>query len=419
MIPEPRFYLKDPKSQEPTLIYMDVKYTASEGPQRFTLTTGEKILATAWSFASQRAIAGKQKPMSSSLNFWLDKMANTFKEEFRNFQIDGIVPLASELKERVNSKLNILPVSIKEAAPQKLSLFPFIEQYISDCTPIKKEATIKTYWGTYRRMKQFAETLAKRSFEYDDITIEWRSQFIKFLQSRGIGRNTEGKHIKTVKVFMNEATERGLNTNLSFRSKSFQKPAEDVERIFLTKEEIETLANLDLSDDKTNDVVRDYFIISCYTALRYSDVVRLKKENIKDEVLIVRTVKTGQEVVIPISSHVRRVFEKYNYELPKAPCNQISNRCLKEIGKKAELNDPVIVTKTIGGNKKTATKEKWQLLTTHVGRRSLISNSILDGINTSSIMLMTAHKSLRAFQSYVRISQQQNAEALKKYSIFS
>ena len=50
----------------------------------------------------------------------------------------------------------------------------------------------------------------------------------------------------------------------------------------------------------------------------------------------------------------------------------------------------------------------------HVGRRSLVSNCMLGGINTSSIMLISGHKSLNVFQGYVRVNQQQNAEVLSK-----
>jgi len=85
----------------------------------------------------------------------------------------------------------------------------------------------------------------------------------------------------------------------------------------------------------------------------------------------------------------------------------------------AGLNDTIQVSRTIGGIKKTEIKLEWELISSHVGRRSLISNCILEGVNTSSLMVLSAHKSLRSFQSYVRISQQQNAEALTKYSIFS
>ena len=74
---------------------------------------------------------------------------------------------------------------------------------------------------------------------------------------------------------------------------------------------------------------------------------------------------------------------------------------------------------TIAGVKKIEIKEKWELLSSHVGRRSLVSNCIMEGINTSSIMLISGHKSLRVFQGYVRVNQQQNAEVLSKHSFFN
>ena len=138
---------------------------------------------------------------------------------------------------------------------------------------------------------------------------------------------------------MNGATERGLNTNMAFKNKSFSKPTEDVYKIFLAKDEILMLANLEIPKNNIKSIIRDYFIIGCCTSLRYSDLIRIKKENIKNECIYMTTVKTSQEVIIPISPLVKLILEKYNYELPKAPCNQIFNRYLKEIGKSAGLTE--------------------------------------------------------------------------------
>ena len=95
------------------------------------------------------------------------------------------------------------------------------------------------------------------------------------------------------------------------------------------------------------------------------------------------------------------------------------NKILKDIGKLADMDEHIKVTKTIGGIKKTEFFKKYELLTCHTGRRSMISNSILAGISTSAIMLLSAHKSLKAFQGYVRIDQKQNASVLGKHSFFN
>jgi site-specific recombinase XerD len=414
-IPDPKYYLKDRNSKEPTLIYMQVKFTANI-PERLMLSTGNKVLPGEWDDSKQRAVVSKRAVANADLNLWLDKMATAYKTAFRNYLLDGKIPSARELKNRIEEILNI-KVLIAPAKRKITSLIEFANKFMEEYKSLRAPNTIKSYIGTFNRIKEY-ETWCSREFQFDDITIEWRAGFIKYLQSCGIAKNTEGKHIKNVKLFMNEATERGLNTNMAFRSKSFSKPTEDVYKIFLTREEIQQMAAVDLSNDKLKEITRDYFVIGCLSSLRYSDFTRLRKENIKGEYIQMITTKTGQEVVIPISPIIRSIFEKYNYEMPKAPCNQVFNRCLKEIGKKARLIEKIAITKTVAGVKKTKIMEKWELLSSHVGRRSLVSNCIMEGISTSSIMLISGHKSLRVFQGYVRVNQQQNAEVLSKHPFF-
>lgn len=417
-LPEPKFYLKEPSSNEPTLIYMQAKYSTSTGVQeRFMLSSGNKIKPDEWDTSKQRAFVTKKSLLNGDINMWLDKMASAFKTEFRGLQLANKTPTATVLKERVEQSLNLKPQPTDEIKPKAISFIQFAKSFTEECKQSKAPNTIKAYVSTYARIEEF-ESLSDKIFSFEDITHEWRNGFLKYLQSLGVGRNTEGKHIKNVKLFMNEALERRLHGNMAFKSKSFNKPTEDVESIFLTEDEILLIANLDLSNDPLKATVRDYFVIACWTSLRYSDLVRLRKENIKGEYITIVTQKTSQEVIIPISPIVKGILEKYNFELPAAPCNQIFNRYLKDIGKEAGLIEKIVRTRTIGGVKQEVINEKWELLSSHVGRRSLVSNGVLAGMNTNSLMLITGHRSPRIFQKYVRVSQLQNAEALSKHAFF-
>ncbi|MBV9963129.1 MAG: site-specific integrase [Parafilimonas sp.] len=415
LIPEPKFYLKDVRSEQPTLIYLQVKYT-HEGQQRLMLSVGDKVHPNEWDYAKHRAIVTKKTQYNADVNLWLEKVCGTYRAVFRNFIIDGIIPTAAMIKEKMEVVLNLnsyIPVK-KEI---RVTFFSFIQKFIEESESFKATNTRKSYTSTYNRLKEYA-SFCNKEFSFEDINLEWRAGFIKFLQTLGAAKNTEGKHIKNIKVFLNEATERGINKSLAFKSKSFSKPTEEVFKIFLTQDEITKIANLDLSDDHKKDITRDYFIIACLTSLRYSDFIRIRPEHIKGEYLQMITAKTNQEIVIPISPIVRSIFEKYNFRMPKAEVNQIFNKYLKEIGKQAELNENVHVTKTVAGVKRTFIKPKWQYLSSHVGKRSLISNCILEGINTNSIMMISGHKSLKVFQSYNKLSQQQNAQALSNNAFF-
>jgi site-specific recombinase XerD len=413
-IPSPRFYLKDTKAIIPTTIYLQAKYSINEHQQRVMLTSADKVLPTEWDNVKQRVILSRRNLGSGEINLYLDKMEAAFKSAFRNLLIDDITPTQEAVKEKMEQILNLKP-KIEIA---KVTFYSFIDSFMNDCKINKKENTIKAYDATIKGIKEFGN-ISNKKFSFDDITMSWYTSFVKFLQSKGLCNSTVGKYIKNLKSILNAATELGHNTNVIFRNKSFAKTNENSHKIFLTKEEIEKMAALDYSEDAMKDIVRDYFIISTSTGLRYSDFVRIRKEHIVNNRIQMVTLKTNQEVVIPIATLVKNIFEKYNFEFPKCPCNQVFNRNIKEIGRDAELLNIESVTKTIGGKKSTLVFEKWELLSSHTGRRSFVSNAILSGINTSSIMLISGHKSMNVFNSYVKFNNHQNAENLAEHSFFN
>jgi hypothetical protein len=133
-----------------------------------------------------------------------------------------------------------------------------------------------------------------------------------------------------LKIVLNDATENGVNTNLKYKSKKFIKVTEDADSIYLTPLELNKLAKLDLSNDTTLDVVRDMFVIGCYTGLRFIDYTRVNASHIVDGMLEMKQTKTGNDVVIPIQDDVQRIMDKYNGISPRAISNQRTpknNRC--------------------------------------------------------------------------------------------
>lgn len=114
LIPEPKFYLKDVQSESPTLIYLQAKYT-HEGQQRVMLSAGNKVHPNEWDEVKHRAVVTKKTYYNADINLWLDKMENAFKNIFRNFIIDGIIPTASMVKEKMEHVLNLnsyVPVKV-------------------------------------------------------------------------------------------------------------------------------------------------------------------------------------------------------------------------------------------------------------------------------------------------------------------
>ena len=55
---------------------------------------------------------------------------------------------------------------------------------------------------------------------------------------------------------------------------------------------------------------------------------------------------------------------------------------------------------------------KWQLLTTHVGRKSFVVNSLDMGLTPTQVIGYTGHSSITAMQPYISISQKKKDAAM-------
>jgi hypothetical protein len=81
--------------------------------------------------------------------------------------------------------------------------------------PISKN-TLKTYITTFKHLSAFQAT-RKKKIDFKNIDLDFYSDYTEYLIKKlTLSTNTVGKHVQIIKLIMNEATERGINTNLSF-----------------------------------------------------------------------------------------------------------------------------------------------------------------------------------------------------------
>ncbi len=408
-ISEPKFLLRKPKGNEITQIQLHVRFNGT----KFVYSAGESIHPSNWDFVCQRAKVTRKYPENSDVNFWLGRVENEIKNIFRNLRIDNIVPTVSILKNELSIRLNDKPV------PQKIDLFGFIEKYIEDASRTKKRTTIQVYNNVFRQLKSYS-VLKNQPLNFDNIDLEFYGYYFQHMvMSLKYSLNTASKHIRSLKTFLNAASESGDNTNFAFRSKKFKRPSEEVQKIYLTETEIDKLYNLDLTDNKRLEKVRDAFIVGCYTGLRFSDFTELKPENIQGDLIKVKTQKTGETVFIPFKGRVVEIYKKYNNNFPCSISNQKMNEYLKELGVIAEINEPVVISKMLCGVKTDKYYKKHELLSSHCARRSFCTNAYLAGVPAINIMKITGHKTEKVFMGYIRFSQEENANKLKDLDFFN
>jgi integrase len=210
----------------------------------------------------------------------------------------------------------------------------------------------------------------------------------------------------------------GLHQNISFRDKNFKKLSILTFKIFLNEEEIKKIEEINLFD-KDLRIARDYFLLAYYSGQRISDVMDFGAENIyMKEFLRFYVNKTGNEMQIPMHKKIKEIFEIYEGVIPMMQPNKI-NKALKEIGKLVGLNQIISFQEERGGKKNQVKKRKFELITTHTARRSLITNLHLKGISISNIMAISGHKTESSLIRYIRSSASDRAEELKKLDFFN
>jgi len=420
-----KFKLKEPNKNSDTLVYMTFTFNSRAMTEkgkiyhRVKVSTGEKINPDVWDFKKRRA--KNSHPFQMEFNTRLEKFKNEVENIHRTIINNKEIPTVEAIKK----KLDVYCGRASNAPP--VTFLSFIDEYIKnpklDEGKHLSESTIANYRTTKKHIENFAATKNK-PVNFETIDLEFYTDFMDYMiKDLKMTINSAGKYIKTIKKFMNEATEAGVNANLKYKSKRFKVLKEEGDNIYLTLNELQMLFKCDLSENPKLDRVRDLFLIGAFTGLRFSDFTCLTSENIyitdAGEFLKVNTKKTGAWVVIPIHPIIKAILTKYHSVLPKSISNQKMNKYLKELCDKAKINGKVQKTQIKGGMRVTTTFEKSKLVSTHSARRSFATNAYLSGENPLSIMRITGHKTERSFMMYIQMTGEDNAVKMQNGEFFS
>ena len=253
------------------------------------------------------------------------------------------------------------------------------------------ESYCKRHFQTIRKSTQIHyTTLGKKIDDFkpnlmvSEIDYSFMVEFDNYLVETKSGRYNMIKFLKTV---LKEAVKLGVLKNESW--KGLKNVSPNAREVYLTPAEINKIEICDLSTKKHLELTRCMFLFSCYTGMRYSDVVALKKENYKNGVITLKQIKTGVDLKVPVNLEAKKIICKYwskrkeNENIFPRIENQTVNRYLKKIGEIAEL-------------KKT--------LHFHVARHTFGTTLLNNNVNVFYISKMMGHKKLSQTYAYTGIN---------------
>lgn len=178
----------------------------------------------------------------------------------------------------------------------------------------------------------------------DSIDHDWIERYRTYMKDNKLSDNTIKGRLKQLHCITQEAIKRDIIKQDPFKWITIGNMSPRKE--YLTTQEIKKLENAKLTGKDAK--VRDLFLLSVYSGLRWSDLTTLDEAVIEKGILRKRMYKTKLDVVIPIGTLFwgkgLNIIQKYSSitRLCKCvKCNSTANRIIKDIAIKVGINKPV------------------------------------------------------------------------------
>lgn len=431
-----RFILKRQKNAKSRVI-MRVAYNSKSMDFQTGIVVDEKNFDS----KSQRLTGSTiSSSLTSEYNEKLSLMMMNMITVFHQYESKGVYPLPDALRVSFNSMINPVPeVDVKEA--QKLQ--------IPSVKPSNKEKVVKekpkrmTFWHYFDefvrvngKLNDWTDATREKfaalrnhlwdfdkKLTFDKFNEEGIADYITFMSKKLKMKNsTINKQLGFLRWFLRWCFEKGYHQNRTFEYYKPKLKNAKKRVIFLTYEEIEQIEKFVIPKGKEHlDAVRDVFLFSCFTGLRFSDVYNLTWSDIHDGKIEVVTKKTTDRILIELNKKSNQIIGKYgrirfpgNKVLPVIS-NQKMNKNLHELCKLAGIDEPVKLTHYEGNKRVDEVRPKYELVGTHTGRRTFICSALAKGIPPSVVMKWTGHSDYKAMKPYIDIADEVKETYMKRF----
>lgn len=240
--------------------------------------------------------------------------------------------------------------------PDILKLLAFFDECIKRKENIKKEGIAAAYKSTKSSLRKYLNHTDICMGRVDRKFVEG---YDAYLAKTDISENTIKYYMRNFRSVYNTAVRDGHSFKHNYPFQNLHaSPTKTVKRA-LSDEELRLLYRAKLPVGSDSEKYRDFFFFSFFAqGMAFVDITRLKKDNIKNEILTYNRYKSKQIVQVKITEHMQSLIDKYQTDneyifnmidesLEASVYSQYrvalakSNRCLKKIGKTLGLSLPL------------------------------------------------------------------------------
>ena len=358
-------------------------------------------------------ITNKQTDINNELN----KIENYVLNAFNSVNIETIN------KEWLQTQIDCYYNPPKQEKSIPTDLINYIDFYINYRKHELKNASVKKFNVIKNKIIRF-EKYRKKQILIKEVNDSFKNEFVIYCKNEIYSQNTIQRELAIIKTFCKHARFLGIETHPQLDSLRLDKAK--VEKIYLTFEDLTKIENISknqLTDSLDN--AKDWLIISCYTGQRVSDFMNFTDEQIrieKDKHLIEFTQKkTGKNMTVPLHNKVLEILKKRKGKFPYKISDQKYNVFIKTVCELAKINESIKGSKLLETKKgsktfrkQSGTFKKYELVTSHIGRRSFATN-FYGTIPTTFLIYITGHSTESMFLNYIGKSNKDLALEITKY----
>lgn len=400
--------LKDKSKNSETLIYLKA-YFKNEG-KKFVYSTGETINPNEWDFENRQpnnltgrtAKADKQRTIKSQL----DRYSNFFSSI-----TDLYINTGQEIT--IDAIRNEFDVNFKKVSAGKNKFYEAYDDFMTYKMKNKEwtTSTVKRYNNIKAILKDF-EQKKKYKLTFSTINNKFYTEFTDFcMTDKEHINNTFSRNVGLFKTFMFWSLKNSYTYKADFINFK-KKPRVVTNQIALKKEDLQSLMQQDFETERL-ERIRDIFVFSCVTGLRFGELKLISKSNIVNDSLLLKEEKGAGKITreIPLNEIALFLLRKYDYKLPLI-ANQKHNDYIKEVFKVAGYTDEVEKTTTKGKEVIRETMPFYERVSSHTARRTFITMMKRKGKSDKLIAEITGHSDMKTLNQYYQVSDEEVKEAV-------
>ena len=417
-----KFFLYKRRNHQEKGVAIRMRFTLRGEPPA-DIATGFVIDVDQWD--AEKQLAKDAAPNAAEINRTVNQWRVVISEVMSRYElIEKRVPSRGEVRDLFNDLVG-RQTEVKKAIGdnQGIELFAAFDLFTE--TMGKKnqwtDSTFEKFSALKRHLQLFDPLLSFHTLSESKL-----QEYVDHLTKNEMRNTTIAKNLSFLRWFLRWSYLSGYyagHLHETFKPKLKGTNPDAKEIIYLTQEEVRKLQEFQFNKSQSAlERVRDVFLFCCFTGLRYSDAAKLKRSDIKAEHIEVVTKKTVDALRIDLNDHSRAILEKYantpfsnDLALPIIS-NEKMNAHLKDLGKLCGIEDMTRIVYFQGNQRFEEVLPKWQLLTTHVARRTFVVTALQLGIPAEVIMRWTGHSRYEAMKPYIAIVDELKRNSMSRFN---